>query len=336
VSDAGWTLRRPNGAGVLAFVVAIGRLSRLKFLGGGFVGVGLGTAIAAYEVGRVDWRAYAVVQFVVTSFQVMTHYANDYFDRRCDVLAERTPYSGGSGVLVDGALPAAVALRAAFVAAASGTLGTCVLAAGHRPAAAALALAIAILAWAYSAPPVRLLARGLGEIDTALIVAVLVPVCAFAAQGAPPDLRLVASTLPGAAAMLAMMLAVEYPDLTADAAGGKRNLVVRLGGARARPLGVAFVALAYAALATAPALGAPPGYVLLGAVSLPAGWSLAWTFSQRREADRNFDCDLAARGVAFFFLITFFGLLAYAAAPHRGPRGAVAATFAAPPAVMQA
>ena len=300
---------------MLASFVALARLSRLKFLAGGFIGVGLGTAIAAYERGGVDWRAYGVAQTIVSSFQVMTHYANDYFDRECDALAYRTPFSGGSGVLVDGTLPPAFALRSALIAAGCGTLATVALAA-YRPAAALIAAAIGALAWLYSAPPARLLARGLGEIDTALVVAVLVPIFAFAAQGLQPNLRIVASTLPGAAAMLAMMLAVEYPDVAADAAGGKRNLVVRLGD-RARPLGIAFVALVYGALAAAPALGAPPAFVLLVALSLPAGLALARSFSQRTEPDRDFDGNLAARGVAFFFLVTFFGMLAYLAAPHR-------------------
>ena len=320
---------------MLAFLVALVRLSRLKFLAGGALGVGLGTALAAYERGAVDWGAYGIVQAVITSFQVMTHYANDYFDRRCDALALRTPYSGGSGVLVEGALRPATALRASLVAAATGLAGSAALAAAGRGTAAALALAVGMLAWAYSAPPVRLLAHGLGELDTALVVAVLVPFCAFAAQNGTPDLRVLASTLPGAAAMLAMMLAVEYPDVAADTAGGKKNLVVRLGARRARRLGVVFVALVYGALAAAPALGAPPGYALVVALSLPAGFALARSFWARVRPDHAFDTDLAARGVAFFFLVALFGLLAYLAAPRREPGAAANATFAGATAVMQ-
>ena len=320
---------------MFAYVLALARLSRLKFLAGGLIGAGLGTAIAAYERAGIDWRAYGLVQVAVTSFQVMTHYANDYFDQRCDALATRTPYSGGSGVLVEGALRPVVALRASLLAGAMGLAGTAALAVMGRPTAAALGLAIGLLAWAYSAPPLRLLARGLGEVDTAVVVAVLVPFFAFAAQLRTLDLRLFASTLPGAAAMLAMMLAVEYPDIAADEADGKRNLIVRLGARRARPLGVAFVALVYAALAAAPALGAPPAYAFVVALSLPAGVALARRFSTRVRPDFDFDCELAARGVTFFFIVTFFGLLAYLAAPARAAEVSSDATFATPAAVMQ-
>ena len=321
---------------MLAFVFALARLSRVTFLAGGFVAVALGTAVAAYERSRVDWHAYLVAQGTVTAFQLMTHYANEFFDRRADRYGYRTAFSGGSGVLVDGTLPAAIALRAAGIAAGCGLLGTAALFSAGDRVAAVIGVCIGALAWAYSAPPLRLLGRGFGELDTALVVAVLVPVCAFCAQGGSPDARIVATTLPGAAAMLAMMLAVEFPDVGADARSGKRNLVVRLGDAGARPLGVACVALAYAALAATPAFGAPPAYVLLVAVSLPAGIGLGRTFVRQADRDRGYYGELAARGVTFFFIVTFFGLLAYATAPHRARASAADATFAAPPAVMRA
>jgi len=296
------------------------RLSRLKFLAGGFAGGALGTAIAAYEAGTVDWPAYALAQLTISAFHLMTQYANDYFDRDCDVLATPTPYSGGSGVLVEGALRPETALTAALVCAAAGAAGSVALLVTGRELAAATAVAIAVLAWCYSAPPARLLARGLGEADTALVVAVLVPLCAFAAQRHAIDLRAVASTLPAAAAMVAMMLAVEYPDIEADRLGGKRNLVVRLGAEGAKPLGIAAAAGVYAAVGLALALGAPPGFAILEALTLPPAFGYVRALRGRRAPDPAIDEALAARGVAFFFLVATLGALGYAAAPHATDR----------------
>jgi 1,4-dihydroxy-2-naphthoate octaprenyltransferase len=297
------------------------------------IGGGFGTAMAGYERGGVVWLDYALAQLTVTAFHLMTHYANDYFDRHADARSVPTPYSGGSGVLVEGSLAPAVALRAALVAAAAGVGGIVLLVAiARRPEAALLGCAIGVLAWSYSAPPLRLLARGLGELDTALVVAILVPLCAFTAQGATVSPRAVASTLPAAAAMFAMMLAVEYPDLAADAAGGKANLVVRLGAGAARPLGVAFVAAVYGALALALAAGAPPAFLLCEAISLPLGLGLALAFARRIGATAVGDENLAARGVAFFFIVMLCGLLAFAAAP--GARGAASATIRTEPVVL--
>ena len=279
--------------------------------------------MAAYGGESVRWPDYALAQITITAFHLMTHYANDYFDRHADARAVPTPYSGGSGVLVEGLLAPGVALRAALAMATVGSMGVVAMATfAERPVAALLGGAIGALAWSYSAPPLRLLGRGLGELDTALVVAILVPLCAFAAQGAALDLRAVASTLPAAAAMFAMMLAVEYPDIAADTAGGKNNLVVRLGAGAARPLGIAFVAAVYGALGLALAAGAPPAFLLCEAITLPLGAGLALAFARRRSADVIFDESLAARGVTFFFIVMLCGLLAFAAAPHGAPASA--------------
>src|SRR5262249_51271129 len=91
------------------------KLGRPLFLGGGFVMYGLGAALAAYAGAALDWRRYAWGQLAVTSIQLATHYSNDYFDVAAD-RANTTPtrWSGGSRVLVDGGLPAWVALATAL------------------------------------------------------------------------------------------------------------------------------------------------------------------------------------------------------------------------------
>jgi 1,4-dihydroxy-2-naphthoate octaprenyltransferase len=292
------------------------------FLAGGFVGGGLGTAIAACErAGAVDWGAYGLAQVAITSFHLMTHYANDYFDCKGDALSVRTAFSGGSGALVDGSLPEWVGLAAALVCLAAGAFAAAALAARGLGLAAALALPICALAWAYSAPPLRLAARGLGELNAALVVAVLVPLCAFAAQGRPLDALAIFSSLPGAAAMFAMMLAVEYPDVHADAATGKRNLVVRLGERPAKWLAYAAILASYAALGTALLAGAPARLIPLELLSLPAAVSLSAVLARRRDA--RDDAWLAACGVGFFFLVSLFALTAYAQVATKLRHGAV-------------
>ena len=213
-------------------LIAFVRLSRPLFLYGGFAGVALGAAVARAEGLRIDAATYLWAQALVTSFQLMVHYANDYFDRECDALATRTAWSGGSGVLAAGELQPRTALVAALVCAALGLGVTARFALAGNAAVAWLGLAIGVLAWCYSAPPVRFAARGLGELDTALVVAVLVPLAgyaAFAHRIGEPMNGAVTST---ALAMFAMMLCVELPDAGADHAAGKRNLVVRWAPAR--------------------------------------------------------------------------------------------------------
>jgi 1,4-dihydroxy-2-naphthoate octaprenyltransferase len=313
-NSAGGLLRRSKRTGsVLTSLRAFLRLTRPQFLAGGIAGGALGTAVAAYESGAVDWGAYALSQFTISAFHLMTQYANEYFDRAGDALAVRTQFSGGSGVLVDRTLGADVALRAALVCALAGA-GGAVFLWKVAPAAAGLAIAIAILAWTYSAPPVRLLARGLGELDTVLVVAILVPACAYAAQTNAIDARMLAATLPGAGAMLAMMLGVEFPDLAADTASGKRNLLVRFGAAGGVRLGSAAVLAIYVGGVLAVWAGAPPfaGLALLGTLPLSFGYL---RILRGRGRDEAVDLErLAGTGVALFFIATTYGALAFFAA----------------------
>jgi 1,4-dihydroxy-2-naphthoate polyprenyltransferase len=210
-------------------VRAFFRLARPAFLAGGFAGFALGAAVARYDGFPIGWTAYFWGQLIVTSFHLMVHFANDYFDRATDVLDTRTPWSGGSGVLPAGELPPWIALFAARVCAAIGLLATLRAALTGDIVVAFIALAIAGLAWTYSAPPVRLLARGLGELDTIAVVALLVPLAGYAAFAHTLDAHAALATLPGICAMFAMMISVEIPDVVSDTTAGKRNLVVRWG-----------------------------------------------------------------------------------------------------------
>src|SRR6185503_17692327 len=101
---------------VVTALIAFLRLGRPLFLGGGFLMFGLGAAIAAWHGHAIVPRRYALGQLAVTALQLMTHYANDYFDYDAD-RANLTPtrWSGGSRVLVEGALPRSAAFVAAVV-----------------------------------------------------------------------------------------------------------------------------------------------------------------------------------------------------------------------------
>ncbi len=277
-------------------------------------GGALGTAVAAYESGAVDWRAYAVAQLTISAFHLMTQLSNEYYDRAADALAVRTPFSGGSGALVDGSLQPAVALRTAMACALAGAAGTVLLwLVIGAPVAAVLAAAIALLAWSYSAPPMRLLARGLGELDTVLVVGILVPLCAYAAQRDAVDARMLAATLPGAAAMFAMMLAVEFPDLAADTVSGKRNLLVRFGAAAGARLGSAAVIAVYAGAVVALLAGAPAGAALALAATVPLAIAYLRVIRPHGRGE-NVDLErLAGSGVAFFFVVTAYVALAFGA-----------------------
>jgi 1,4-dihydroxy-2-naphthoate octaprenyltransferase len=291
-------------------LIALVRLGRPQFLVGGFILYGIGAAVAMVEGARFDVVAFALGQAAVTSIQLMTHYANDYFDLAADQ-ANTTPtrWSGGSRVLPSGILSPRVALTAARALGATGLVLTAFIATrgrmnGGAMAAAAALLTAEILAWFYSAPPVALHSRGLGELTTALVVTGLTPLAAFMLQ--MRDVPRIIASLGALGAVLyplvglqfAMLLAIEFPDAIGDAAVGKRTLVVRLGSSTAAGLCAAILVAVYGALPLLAMLGAPPMVVWGAALPAPIAF---WQFRRlgggagRRPAQWE---GLALRGVA--------------------------------------
>jgi 1,4-dihydroxy-2-naphthoate octaprenyltransferase len=272
---------------VIRNVAAFIRLGRPLFLGGGFLLFGLGAAVAAFAGAPFHPGRHLWGQLAITAFQLMTHYANDYFDYEAD-LANATPtrWSGGSRVLQAREIPRRAALVAALVLAAVGLAVTAYL--GTRPGAGPwlvpALLAIFVLAWEYSAPPLRLCASGLGELDTALVVTALVPFVGLQLQA--PGLAglptLILAVVPLCALQFAMLVAIEFPDRAGDASVGKRTLVVRLGGWRGARLYAGITALAFGGLPLLALAGLPAA--VAGAAALPAPIAL-WRIRRALHGD---------------------------------------------------
>ncbi|MGH2592111.1 MAG: prenyltransferase, partial [Anaerolineae bacterium] len=254
----------------------------------------------------IDWGRYALGQVIVTAIQVMTHYANEYFDAEADRAngANRTWFSGGSGVLPDGRLAPRIALRAARISA-----GVAIAAIGIAlPIEPAVSLVggLALLGgWFYSAPPVRLVASGFGELATALMVSLLVPLTAVLMQRSPIGAPLLAVALPLALINLAMQLAFEFPDFDADRATGKRTLTVRLGRDRAVHLHNVLLASAFAVAWIASASGwIDPHVAAWMLLTAPlAVWQVAGVLWRARRGWRGYGL-MTAGGVGLFALAT--------------------------------
>jgi 1,4-dihydroxy-2-naphthoate polyprenyltransferase len=268
-------------------ILSVLRMGRPHFLIGGLLLHWLGVAMAQSTGAPLNLPALLGGQVAITSIQLMTHYSNDYFDLPAD-LANPTPthWSGGSRVLPRGLLQPRVALRIAITLAAFALGVALVLALVVRPGLLTLLLfAVALaLAWAYSAPPLRLHSRGLGELTTALLVAGMTPLVGFYLQIGRLGLPLL-GVIPLCCLQFVMLLTIEFPDAVGDASVGKRTLVVRLGGARAASLLVLVLLAAYAVLPLLVELGLPAQVAASAAVSAPlAAWQ-GWRVRRGAWAD---------------------------------------------------
>jgi 1,4-dihydroxy-2-naphthoate polyprenyltransferase len=134
---------------------------------------GVGAAVAAYAGLSIDLRLYALGQVFVWLVHLMTHYCNEYFDLSADQAnAGTTGWTGGSRVLVEGALRPVVSLVASLVTlVCSLTIAITATSGGAR----AFALLAVGLAWFYTAPPFQFNYRGLGELTVALVLNFLFP-----------------------------------------------------------------------------------------------------------------------------------------------------------------
>jgi 1,4-dihydroxy-2-naphthoate octaprenyltransferase len=208
------------------------RATRLPFLSATLIPVGVGILIAAAS-GFFDLFAAVVTLIGAAAIHLALNVANDIFDANLgadDANVNPTKFSGGSRVIQYGlvSLPrmAGISIACYAVGIACGLL---LMVTNGSPALLAIGILGVILSVAYTAPPFKLVYRGLGEITTAIGFGPLMLVGAYVVQtrGMVSAEALVAS-IP-IAVLVAMILYVnEIPDRAGDALAGKRTLPVRL------------------------------------------------------------------------------------------------------------
>ncbi|MBI3991632.1 MAG: prenyltransferase [Candidatus Lambdaproteobacteria bacterium] len=232
----------------------------------------LATGLAAHD-GELAWGWLAVTVLGIFAFEAAKNASGEIVDwnsgtDRALQPAERTPFSGGKRVIVDGLL---TPRQTAFVAAAFyalGILAGLAIVIWREPAALWFGLAGTALAFFYHAPPLKLSYRGWGEAAVALAYGPLIACGTYLVQRHTLTPALVLATVPLGLAVMAFLWINEFPDARADAQAGKRTLVVRLGLPAAARAYALLVAVTYGWLLLLPLAGLPPT-IWLGLAGLP-------------------------------------------------------------------
>jgi 1,4-dihydroxy-2-naphthoate octaprenyltransferase len=123
----------------------------------------------------------------------------------------------------------------------------------------------------YTAPPIRLVTRGIGEVFIGLNFGVLMVLGSYYVQAQNLAWEPVVASLPVAFLITAVLYINEFPDLRADEAAGKRTLVVRLGKRRASKGYAVFMFAVFGSLIVGVALQLESWYALTGLATLPLG-----------------------------------------------------------------
>lgn len=284
------------------------RLSRPIFLLGGIALYALGALVARYEGYPLDWGAYLVGQLFVSSLQLMTHYLNEYWDVEADRRnPNRTPFSGGSGVLAEGTIARETARVAAFVCLAVASAAAIALVLQrHAGPGVWVVMALAFLgAFFYSTPPLRLAHTGYGELTTSIVVAGLVPAFAHLLQTERASWLILLATAPLVILHYAMLLAFEFPDFLTDEAAGKRTLLVRIGRRNGAVMHNALIVIALGLAAANSFVGLPPRVAISLAITAPLA---LWQVITVRRIQQG---EPVSFPLLTFGAIVLFGLTAY-------------------------
>jgi 1,4-dihydroxy-2-naphthoate octaprenyltransferase len=256
------------------FGAGLWRLADPKISLASFSGIFLGACAAAREAPlSLSWLLLTILG--IFSIEVAKNASGEIvdFDSGTDLAVapeDRSPFSGGKRVLVDGLL---TRRQTAAIAAAGYVAG---IAAGLLIvfARAPLVLPLGVLGVAaalfYHWPPLRLAYRGLGEIAVALAYGPLIVCGTFLVQRGHVAAWIVWLSVALGLLVADFLLVNEFPDARADAQAGKRTLVVHLGGARAATLFAALAAAAFLVLLLLPLAGAPAAVWLGAAGVFPA------------------------------------------------------------------
>jgi 1,4-dihydroxy-2-naphthoate polyprenyltransferase len=248
--------------------------TRLPFLTATIVPVFLGLAAAAYDR-HFSLGLAALTLLGAVAVHLGLNVTNDIFDTLSGVDAVNftpTKFSGGSRVLQYGlvTMRQMIALAAVFYAVA--IIVGLVLVAISGLGLLWLGIAGILISYFYTAPPLRLVHRGLGELCVALGFGPIMVLGAFFVQTRQYALRPLILSIPVAILVMLILYANEVPDRFADARAGKRTLVVRMQPAAVIRGYVAAVAVAYLVVIAGIVFGVLPWPTLISLVTIPLAY----------------------------------------------------------------
>jgi len=292
------------------------RVSRANFLASSVLPFCLGSALAGRS-GFFSVPLFLAGLAAVLSAHLAANLFNEYWDYRfaadCGDL-EYVPHFGGSKAIQGGMIGAGAVRTGAWI---------CLLAALglglglglwlKRPLVPALVAGGAFIAWAYTAPPLRLAYRGWGEFSLLVAFGPLLVWGGFYLQrGEISGVAGLLSLTPGFL-ICTLLIGNEFGDADTDERAGKRNLVVRMGRARGLAAYRLCLIAAYLPPLAAPILGGENLFLLAPVFSLPLALGAARRLSR---AVREGGAFIASSACTSRLYLIFHGLLILGAVLH--------------------
>lgn len=246
--------------------------TRPPFLSVTLVGCLLGLATAHASGIPLDAGKALLTIFFALVAHAGVNVVNDYYDALSGADAANTqrlfPFTGGSRFIQNELIGQREMGLFGYALLASVIPPGLWLAFHSSPGLLLIGLAGLFIGWAYSAPPLQLMSRGIGEL--AIVSAWLLVTLGsdYVQRGSFSPFPLLAC-LPFALLVANILYINQFPDRLGDAAAGKKTVVVRLGAEQARWGYLLIAVLAHGWLLYQVAVDHLPGIAALSAATLP-------------------------------------------------------------------
>ncbi len=211
-------------------IIKIIKLGRPQYLAGDFLIFLMGALLAVLLNAEFIWSKFILGYSILLIAHLAVHYSNDYFDFGVDKYTGSNLITGGSGVLIENP-----ELRDFSIKFSLFLMGLSIFLAGvftvifKFPVTYFLFLLFGnLLAWYYTAPPIKLVYRRLGEVANIIAVIIFLGAGYFTLMGTL-DLPFLIFSIPIICFQIIFINSFELPTLEGDKLGKKITWIVSKG-----------------------------------------------------------------------------------------------------------
>jgi 1,4-dihydroxy-2-naphthoate octaprenyltransferase len=207
------------------------KMIRVPIVAGGLLAFILGVLLAVVEGGNFDPIKIMLGYSVVLFGDLSTHYSNEYYDVEIDKHLKTKKFLSIKHILVNNPQlrPLIKTISLALLLISIGISVLIVQFFGAPIEFFIITLMANLLGWFYSAPPLRLCSRSLGEITIAIATGFIIPSIGYLSVRGMLDSFFLFLSLPFMMYGFILSLNLEAPDIENDQKRKKRTLAVRVG-----------------------------------------------------------------------------------------------------------
>lgn len=247
--------------------------TRAPFFTATIVPVTFGSVLAWHNTSSFSWTKFGLTLIGAIFIHAGTNMANDYFDHisGCDEANPNpTPFSGGSRMIQNGLIKPSHVLYASLIAFALGSfIGLYLNYLSGGNVILVLGLIGIFLGFFYSAEPLKIGYRLLGEVSTGIGFGPLMVMGSYYVQS--PHLRIdtALTSIPISILITSVLYINEFHDYNSDMLVGKKTLVVLLGRRKAMHVYQVMLASSYLSIIGLTLFGILPAVCLITILTLP-------------------------------------------------------------------